>query len=102
MPGFVIVWEFVVAKAAVPDFCRAYGPEGDWVTLFRRGTGHVETLLLEDGATAGRYVTVDRWTSAVAHEAFRQRFAAEYAALDAACAAWTESERMIGEFTTLS
>lgn len=98
--AYWIVWEFLVTPAAVAEFRRAYGPQGAWVTLFRRGDGHLETLLLEDRSRAGRFVTVDRWRSAAAHDAFRSLFAADYDALDAACAPWCEGERLIGEFTS--
>jgi quinol monooxygenase YgiN len=96
--GLTILWEFVVAPGAEVEFRRAYGPGGAWVTLFRRGEGHVETVLLEDRAVPGRFVTLDRWISAAAYAAFRSRFAAEYATLDAQCAAWTQHERPLGEF----
>ena len=96
--GFTVLWEFVVAPGRVAEFRRAYGPEGAWVALFRKGSGHVETCLLEDRALPGRFVTIDRWTSAAAYRAFRNRFAAEYDALDATCAGWTEREKLLGEF----
>jgi quinol monooxygenase YgiN len=96
--GFTVLWEFVVAPSALADFRRAYGPAGAWVALFRRGSGHVETRLLEDRSLPGRFVTVDRWTSAEAYRAFRQRFASEYEMLDAACAGFSEREKFLGEF----
>jgi hypothetical protein len=36
-------------------------------------------------ATDGTYLTLDRWDSREAYEAFRERHAADYAAIDAAC-----------------
>jgi heme-degrading monooxygenase HmoA len=96
--GFVILWEFVVAPHAAAAFRRAYGPDGAWVELFRRAPGHIETFLLEDRTSPGRFVTLDRWTDAAAWQAFRHRFAAEYEALDRAGEGWTESERLLGEF----
>jgi len=43
-------------------------------------------------------VTVDRWTSAADYEAFRERFADEYAALDARCEKLTTCEVALGSF----
>jgi heme-degrading monooxygenase HmoA len=96
--GFVLLWEFEVAPHAADAFRRAYGPDGAWVELFRRAPGYVETRLLEDRARPGRFVTVDRWRDAESWTAFRERFAAEYEALDAAGEGWTQVERRIGEF----
>ena len=95
---FVLLWEFEVAPHAAAAFRRAYGPEGAWVALFRRAPGYVETRLLEDRERPGRFVTLDRWRDEGAWNAFRERFAAEYEALDAAGEGWTEAERRIGAF----
>ena len=96
--GVTHVWEFQVPPAAEAEFRRHYGPTGSWVDLFRRSPGHIETLLLRDAATPGRYVTIDRWESAASYEAFRERFAAEYAALDARCEKLTTREVRLGSF----
>ena len=96
--GFVVAWEFRVRAEAVAAFLRAYGPDGDWVALFRRGDGFVATELLADRAEPGRYVTLDRWRDEAAYRAFRERFAREYAALDAACEGWTTRETPLGAF----
>lgn len=94
----VHLWKYEVRPGAEAEFRRAYGPEGDWVRLFRRAPGHIETLLLHDAEATGRYVTVDRWESAAAYAAFRERFAAEYVTLDERCAALTTREASLGTF----
>ena len=33
--SFTTVWEFEVAASKRTEFVRCYGPEGDWVGLFR-------------------------------------------------------------------
>ena len=43
------------------EFEERYGPDGDWVRLFRRGEGYGETVLLRDLAAPGRYVVTDTW-----------------------------------------
>ena len=96
--GFMIVWEFEVEPAQVDAFRRMYGPAGDWARLFGRAGGHVETLLLEDTARPGRFLTLDRWTSEEDYRAFRARHRDEYDALDAAGEARTARERQIGTF----
>ena len=95
----VHVWEYRVRAEVEAEFRHAYGPEGDWVRLFRRGSGHVETLLLADATVPGRYLTIDRWESAEAYETFRERFADEYAALDRRCERLTTREVAVGAFT---
>jgi quinol monooxygenase YgiN len=95
---FIYIWEYHVRAQHRPAFERIYGPEGDWVQLFRRGTGHLRTELLRDADQSGRYVTVDYWASRASRDAFRQQFAGAFAALDAACEALTEVERLVGDF----
>jgi quinol monooxygenase YgiN len=95
---FAYIWEYEVAAEKRAEFERAYGPEGEWVQLFRQGEGHVRTELLRDVERAGRYVTVDYWESQACRDGFRERFAAAFAALDEACEALTERERWVGDF----
>jgi heme-degrading monooxygenase HmoA len=91
-------WEFEVAPEHQAAFVRAYGPDGDWVRLFRRAPGYVRTELLRDLARPARFVTLDHWESPEAFAAFRARYAAEFEAIDARCQALTLSEREIGRF----
>lgn len=98
MTPYVYVWEYVVPPAHVQAFEETYGPEGEWVRLFRRGSGHVRTELLRDLQRPERYLTIDHWESRAAWEAFRAAFAREFEALDARCARWTSSEIEIGRF----
>ncbi len=94
----VHVWEYRVPAASESEFRRHYGPEGTWVRLFRRSPDHLETLLLHDAATPGRYVTIDRWRSTESYRAFRERFAGEYAELDRRCETLTTREVDLGSF----
>jgi heme-degrading monooxygenase HmoA len=98
---FVYIWEYDVMEANRAAFERIYGPAGDWVQLFRQGTGHIRTELLHDVARAGRYVTIDYWESRPARDRFREQFAASFAALDAHCVALTERETSVGDFETV-
>ena len=69
--GFTTLWEFTVPPGRQSEFEAHYGPEGDWVRLFRRATGYLGSELLQDRADPQRYLTVDRWTSPEAWRAFR-------------------------------
>lgn len=95
---FCYVWEFVVQAERVRDFETAYGPDGDWVRLFRRDPAYVRTLLLRDRESPTRFVTIDFWTSREACLAFRERFQTEVDALDATFEAWTGRETHLGDF----
>ena len=102
MPGYTAMWEFEVDPDAEEEFRREYGPGGSWVALFRQYPGYLDTLLLQDAARPGRYLTIDRWTSAEAYAAFHACAAAEYQALDRACERLTRGERSLGVFSELS
>lgn len=95
---FVLVWEFEVRPDRVGEFERAYGPHGEWVTLFQDGAGYLGTEFLRDEARPHTYLTLDRWESVAAYDAFRAARAAAYAAIDARCEGLTVSERRLGGF----
>lgn len=98
----VHIWEFHVRAGAEEEFCRHYGPEGSWVHLFRRASGHIETVLLRDATVSRRYVTVDRWASAAAYAAFREQFGDEYATVDRACEVLIEREVNLGSLVEVA
>jgi heme-degrading monooxygenase HmoA len=95
---YVYVWEFAVLPEHNEVFHRAYGPNGSWAERFRRSDGYVGTLLLQDQLRPGRYLTIDRWSSATAHDAFAAQFREDYARLDRECEAFTESEMSLGSY----
>jgi heme-degrading monooxygenase HmoA len=96
MSEHVILWEFRVRLGSEADFESAYGSEGAWVRLFAQGDGYLGTELLRHSSVPRRYATIDRWRSADDFAHFRRAHAAQYAALDARCEAWTETETQIG------
>jgi heme-degrading monooxygenase HmoA len=95
-----IIWAFEVKPPSVQAFEAAYGPQGDWATLFRRAPGYGGTELLKDVDTAGRYLTIDHWRSREDFWKFREAFRGEYLALDKRMAALTDRETLIGDFET--
>ena len=90
---YVYVWSFEVPDEHRADFERVYGPEGEWVGLFRRAVGYRSTRLLR--LRDGRYVTIDEWESRSHYEAFRSAFRDEYEALDGRCAQLTLAEKRL-------
>jgi heme-degrading monooxygenase HmoA len=96
---YYIVWRFRAAEARVGAFEAAHGNDGDWARLFGRAAGYRGTALLRTAEAARSYLTIDRWESAGAWDAFKERCAAEYAALDAACAELIEEEERVGAFS---
>jgi heme-degrading monooxygenase HmoA len=95
---YAYLWEYEVRPEAGEAFRREYGPEGGWVTLFRRAPGYVGTQLLQDRQRPRRYVTIDTWDSAESHARFKRQFADDFAELDRRCEALTLRETLLGEF----
>lgn len=89
---YVVIWEFEVPAERCDAFERAYGPDGDWVSLFQRSAGFLGTELLretlddavedEEPPQSRTYFTVDRWVSRDVYVAFSERWADAYAELD--------------------
>ncbi|MGH7537727.1 MAG: antibiotic biosynthesis monooxygenase family protein [Gemmatimonadales bacterium] len=96
---YVIVWEFEPKGGREREFERVYAPDGDWAALFARSPEFRGTELLRP-ADGSRYLTVDRWSSAEAFNAFRDRWRADYEALDRTCEGLTAQETLIGRFDT--
>ncbi len=97
--SYVIVWEFQVRPCMQRPFEEAYGPHGEWVKLFRQDPAYVRTELIHDVHEAGRYLTLDFWSSEAAYEAFRESRKDEYKSIDAQCEQMTESKRELGRFS---
>jgi heme-degrading monooxygenase HmoA len=93
---FVALWEYEVKPGREERFEKAYGPEGEWVRLFRSDPSYRETRLVRDAFRAAIYVTLDFWNSREAYSNFMATHKAEYHALDAAGEELTTTERRIG------
>jgi hypothetical protein len=94
---FVRIWAYRPAGDAETGFVAAYGPEGVWAALFRRGAGYLGTDLLR--AADGRWLTIDRWRSREDWADFLAEHRREYAATDRACAALTAEEWDLGDWS---
>ena len=91
-----IAWRYRVAPGCRAAFEALYGPDGDWARLFRRSGDYLGTTLYRDTADADAYLTIDRWRSRAAYDAFLHDDRADYAALDARGDALTVEEARLG------
>jgi heme-degrading monooxygenase HmoA len=101
MTMYVILWRFRPLEGRESEFERAYGPSGEWALLFGRGDGYLGTELLRRSDDSREYLTLDRWVSRAAYEAFRSRFSSEYRRLDERLVELTEVEAPLGAFEVL-
>src|SRR5580658_1445687 len=95
-----IIWEFQVPERRKAEFEAAYGRDGVWARLFAQAEGFVEVELLCCTERDDRYLTIDRWSSRAAFDAFQARFGADYKAMDERLEGLTATETRIGAFTT--
>ncbi|HEY4612884.1 MAG TPA: antibiotic biosynthesis monooxygenase, partial [Bacteroidota bacterium] len=72
----IIIWKFRAKRGQEQTFEQAYGPDGAWVTLFRKGNGYLGTELLR--SQDGSYVTIDRWNSQEAYAVFQNDHSSDY------------------------
>jgi quinol monooxygenase YgiN len=93
---YTIVWRFTVRPDRIDDFVRHYGPDGSWAKLFRSGEGYIGTELHRSVAEPNVYVTIDRWESQAAYDAFRQSRVADYQTMDAQFESLTIDEEHLG------
>ena len=98
---FCYAWSYVVRPECLSAFRTAYGPEGDWVRLFRRDPEYVRTNFLGDCDNPARFITIDFWTSREACLSFRERFRGEFEALDKSFDQLTVQESHLGDFEVL-
>jgi heme-degrading monooxygenase HmoA len=98
---YVVIWEFEVPPHAQPEFERAYGPEGQWVSLFQSGDGYIGTELIRD-VRSGRYLTLDFWQSGEHYSRFREQHRERYKEIDRRCEQLTTRELELGAFERIA
>ena len=91
-----VLWRYRVAPGREAAFEALYGADGDWARLFRASPDYLGTQLWRDADQPDAYLTIDRWTSRAAYEAFLEARRADYAALDARGDALTVEEERLG------
>jgi heme-degrading monooxygenase HmoA len=95
---FVTLWEFEVKSGSEELFDQAFGPEGEWVRLFRRNARYRGTRLLRDVGRDRVYVTMDLWESREAYEEFREKWTSAYAENDRRCEGLSVVEKHLGTY----
>lgn len=98
---YVRICEFMAKPEERLEFENFYGPDGEWVQLFRRSKAFLGTEFLQDRNAENRYLTLDYFVSQAGFDAFLRDFHQEYEALDRRCDGVRESEREIGAFVAL-
>ncbi len=93
-----IVWEYEVRDGQLAAFESLYGSTGEWSRLFQAAEGYRGTELYRDTARPMHFVTLDRWTSAAAFEAFLPTVREAYERLDERGAELTVRETRLGAF----
>ena len=90
---FLVLWEYEVKPGSEKAFEKVYGPDGEWVRLFRPGSDYHETRLLRDPFRLNVYLTLDSWTPRDSYETFLATHKEEYRAIDALGESLTANER---------
>jgi quinol monooxygenase YgiN len=98
---YVVIWEFMAKPGERGEFENFYGPDGEWVQLFRRSKSFLRMEFFRDRNNENHYVTIDSFASKQGYDDFVREFRQEYEALDRRCDGVSESEREIGCFTAL-
>jgi hypothetical protein len=98
---YCYVWTYVVRPEHLHAFRAGYGPEGEWVDLFRRDPEYICTRFLGDRNNPTRFMTIDFWSSREACMSFRDRFRIEFEALDKRFEELTVQEVHVGDFDVL-
>ena len=93
-----VAWSYRVVPGCEAAFEALYAADGDWSRLFARSPDYLGTQLLRDVDHPSHYVTLDRWRTQDAYEAFLLSVREDYRALDQRGDALTSEERRIGMF----
>jgi heme-degrading monooxygenase HmoA len=95
---YVIIWQYQAKTDRVAEFEKVYASDGTWAALFQKADGYLGTELVRHHETPTRFLTIDRWASREAYEAFKAEWNDAYAELDAQCEHLTEKERLLGKY----
>jgi quinol monooxygenase YgiN len=93
-----ILWEYEVRADQLTAFEALYSSTGAWSELFQAAEAYQGTELYRDAARPTHFLTLDRWTSAAAFEAYLPTIQAAYDRLDEQGAALTIREKRLGAF----
>jgi len=96
----LVIWEYLVRSTCRQEFLTIYSANGRWAQLFRRCPGYLQTELLQDPADNRKFLTIDFWQSLDTYRAMHRIIADDYDRLDRSCAALTDSETLLGIFSS--
>ena len=92
------IWKFRPPVERTEDFEKAYGPDGVWPRLFRKGEGFLGTELLRPAGGSDWWVTIDRWRSLADFEAFQREHREAYERIDQELLGISGDEEFVGAF----
>ena len=92
------IWKFRPPESHEQEFALAYAGDGVWAALFSRANGYLGSSLHRPVERGGWWLTIDRWDSIGAFEAFGRDFGDEYRALDAELEGVAGEEEFVGAF----
>lgn len=92
------IWKFRPPAGREEEFARAYGADGVWAELFGKAQGYLGTTLYRPDQQGGSWMTIDRWDSLEAFEAFGHDFGEEYRTLDIELNSISGEEEFVGAF----
>jgi len=95
---YCYIWSFTVRPEFMKEFQAAYGPEGDWARFFASDPEYIRTDLLADRENPASFLTIDFWSIYEACLSFRERFSAQFEALDKSFERFMLEEVQIGSF----
>jgi hypothetical protein len=98
---YFVPWRFWPVVGRENGLGRSYGHPGGWARPFRRGDGYLGTELLRCSGGSRECLTLDRWASCAAYEAFRARWNSGYRRLDHRLEGLNEEEARLGTFEAL-
>ncbi len=99
--NYMYIWQFDVAEGKEPEFEKVYGPEGSWVKFFQHDGAYLQTTMVRDIHTKGRYLTIDIWKDRDSYISFKEKFKREFETLDKQCESLTTKETLIGEYAVM-
>lgn len=98
MGKYIYIWEYFVKLDYLSEFKRVYGKNGEWQRLLEKGSGYLDTELLQDELTKNRFATIDSWNDKNSFIEFHKKFKDDFNKLDLYCEKFTLQENKIGDF----
>lgn len=95
----IIIWKYEVKPSKLNSFISHYSSEGTWARLFQRSPEYLGTEFGKVDGHDNVYITIDRWKSQNAFEAFKAANRDEYEKLDELCGEFTVTEQLVGSFS---